>query len=517
MATAVLALVAAACNGGSGDTTTTSEAPTTTAPVTSTTAAATTTTTVPLIENGAAIATVGDRNEVVEAVQFLMNCNGYGPLDVDGVFGPATAAEVAVLQADLGREQTGDPDDETLAQLARGCDDSRRVIFDEGATERLVVGNVATADADRFFVRAAGEQRMTLSVASATGEVTVTVSGSDGAAFDEPPGAAWSGVLPSTQDYLVDVVTDGGAATYELTIAIPELPERDEIEAAAADTVVIDGTEEAVVSVCVDTTGVNAAVAETGSGYLVVAQGAVGTFGVEAGGLGAPVEFVFKDGSPGYLGFRDDVVIEADDGVLAGEAIVFVPGPGNSDEPFDLAFSFTPSVVPCSGDAATSISLRNDGLGIVEFGAPDGDTIAAVQAALPTASPALDTGWVELESTESALGVCADDVTELRIVQIDNLALYFVDGATSFAPSGTRHFAGWEVVAGVFPFGTSQSVGLGDTPDVVAAAHPDGFVDDRDPDIVIFITSPPGSDAWLRAFASDGEVDRLVGGRVCES
>ena len=129
-------LVFAACTGGSGDTTTTA-ATTTTA---FTTTEATTSTTEPPTPNGVPIVTLGDNNAMSFALQFLMNCAGYGPLEVDGVFGPATEAAVQAMQVDLGREETGSPDDETLGLLSRACAETRRLTLDAG--EINAVGNV---------------------------------------------------------------------------------------------------------------------------------------------------------------------------------------------------------------------------------------------------------------------------------------------------------------------------------------------------------------------------------------
>ena len=80
-------LVATACFGGSGATTTeaasTTTAPTTTVPETTTTT---------LVANGTPLVAEGDHNETVAAFQFLLNCNGFGSLAVDGAFGPASRA-----------------------------------------------------------------------------------------------------------------------------------------------------------------------------------------------------------------------------------------------------------------------------------------------------------------------------------------------------------------------------------------------------------------------------------------
>ena len=124
-----LSVLAAACNGGVATTTT----------VTSTSLATTTTTTMGRIEleaNGAPFLQEGDAGAYVQALQFYLVCTGHerliadGPaVTVDGNFGPITADAVAYYQAELRRIPSGDPDEETFAQLARDCREERSVAF----------------------------------------------------------------------------------------------------------------------------------------------------------------------------------------------------------------------------------------------------------------------------------------------------------------------------------------------------------------------------------------------------
>ena len=509
------ALVAASCGGGTGSTTTT-----TSSTIATTTSSSTTTTTEPPIANGAPIAQEGDRNETVFAVQFLMNCAGYGPLDVDGAFGPATASAVEAMQADLGREVTGSPDDFTLALLSRACSESRRVELDDGRA--AAVGNVSSSDPDTYFVEADEGDRLAIVIASSTGGARVDVRTADGGAIGPASVAAWAVDLATTQDHVVIVSAVGDAATYSLSLMLLEPPE-DEVAPSDPDTVAVDDLEEAVTRVCLDTTGDRSYVAETGSGYLIVADGAPGSFAASNGGIGAAVEFFFRDGSPGYYGFPMDLDVEIGDRI-AGTASVYLDDPDET-APVDLAFDFTRTAAPCEGGAGIPIVLGSEGLGVVDLGADPDDAIALVRQSLPDASPSLDSGWVDIDPAVNDYGICRADVTEVRAVTIDNLILYFSNGTTSWHPQGVRHFVGYRAVAGVFPLLTDAGVGPGSTLGDFLTAHPDAAVGvGLDGGSDVFITSPPGADTWLRALAPDAagasdnaaEITAVVGGRFCD-
>lgn len=509
-----LLLIVASCSDDSANTTSTTE---TTAATTTT--STTTTTTEPPAPSGPPIATEGDTNEVVFAIQFLMNCAGYGPLEVDGAFGPATAAAIEEMQADLDREVTGEPDEFTLALLSRSCADSRRLEVGDNAVR--AAGNVSAADPDTYFVEADEGDRLAVLVDSTTGEARIQVRGPDGNPVGPSTVAAWAFDLAVTQEHVITVVTTGDATSYTLTAAVLDPPDGAAPAAADPDTVAVDDLEEAVTRVCLDTTGDGSYVAETGSGYLIVATGAPGSFAMSRGGIGASAEFVYRDESPGYAGFPVDLETEVGDRIV-GTAAVY---PAGESEPVDLAFNFTRTAAPCEGGVGIPVVLEASGLGIVEFGALADDALALVRQALPQASPPDDTGWVEIDPASNDFGVCEASVTEVRTVTIDNLTLYFTDGTTSELPAGTRRFVGYRATAGVFPLATEAGVGPGSTIGDVLASHPDagigvGLEGGRD----VFITSPPGNDAWLRALAPTAsgatdvgaEITAIVGGRFCD-
>jgi hypothetical protein len=518
---AVAFLFIASCSSGDAETTV---PPSTVAATSSTTSSSTTTTTAPPTPNGPAIAHEGDRNETVEALQFLINCNGYAQLTVDGAFGPASLAAVEAVQLDLGREVTGAPDDETLAILSRGCSEDRRVSIDDADDgEQIVVGNVAEGDPDLYFIRASEGERMSVVLETELGGAVVNVRSTDGGAVGTGGSAVWAVDIDSTSDYLVEI---SGLApiTYVATFALATL-DPDDVDSADDGSIVVDGLDSKVSSSCLDTGGEGSYVAESALGHLVVTTGRVADFALDRGGVGAPLEFVFRDGSPGYYGFSIDLDVEVGDQIV-GTGIVFLRGTGGADEPLGVAFDFDRAVTPCDGSSGTSIVLSADGLGIIEFGADAEATIDVVDSALVGASPSIDSDWVTIDNLSNEFGVCRAGTTEVRSVQFDNLTLFFTNAGTSFGAEGTRHFAGFTADDGVFPFKTNRAVGPGDTLEQVLAAHSDasaaaGLTGGID----VYISSPPGNDRWLRATADGASsvtdtgatVTSVTGGRFCDN
>jgi len=210
-----LTLVAAACGDDSTTTTTavpgeTSTTVTTDATSTTVTIAATTTTTTTQpagpVANGPALVTEGDVNETARAFQWLLNCNGYGPLTEDGAYGQASRTAMEAAQTDLNREATGSPDDETLALLSRSCADTRPVTIEDhdfGSLE--VVGNASPDDPDVLSIRIAEGDQMSISVAAGDG-VTFDVLNSAGMEIGTKSGdGSWETIFSAAGDYLIQV------------------------------------------------------------------------------------------------------------------------------------------------------------------------------------------------------------------------------------------------------------------------------------------------------------------------
>jgi len=223
----VCALVAGGCTGGSALT------PSTTTTIAATTLPPTTTTTlgefVELQPNGPAIATEGDRNEYVEALQFLLVCTGHeritedGPaVTVDGVFGPITSAMVAYLQAEMRRIPSGSPDEATFASLARRCGATRTIEFTDGSNDRRVAGNVTAGDDDLYIID--GEAGRTLTVEIVEGSIEFSVRDDTGNVLhDARDGSQWSAVISEDGEFRIRVVS-ATTASYSLRIDYPPPP-----------------------------------------------------------------------------------------------------------------------------------------------------------------------------------------------------------------------------------------------------------------------------------------------------
>lgn len=215
-----LALVAAACGGDAAPTTTTT-APvvttSTTAPPptsTTTTTAPTTTTTETTLPAGPPLAVEGDRNEIVAAIQFLLNCNGFGDLEVDGAFGPATRAAVETAQRNLGRTVNGELDEDTFAALARSCPEGRRL---EGEGEVAVAGNAAPDDPEVFSIALLEASIVEIEVTRGTG-ATVALVGADGVKVAPAADLRWE--IEVTQDYIIEVTAAEEALTFSLEVRV---------------------------------------------------------------------------------------------------------------------------------------------------------------------------------------------------------------------------------------------------------------------------------------------------------
>ena len=79
----------------------------------------------------------------------------------------------------------------------------------------------------RYVLGINAGQTLNVSAASANNNVILIIFGADGTVLlsDHVDASSWSGVVPSTQDYYVDVrAIDGTSANYTLTVTIPPEP-----------------------------------------------------------------------------------------------------------------------------------------------------------------------------------------------------------------------------------------------------------------------------------------------------
>ncbi len=116
-----------------------------------------------------------------------------------------------------------------------------RLSFAAGATSAGSSGNLAAGAAREFRVRALANQLMFVDVTTPQNDVFVEVVGlTDGKALVRAADrrAHWQGTLPANQDYLVRLVSTGGATPFGLKVTIP----RRIVFAAGATSATVPGT-----------------------------------------------------------------------------------------------------------------------------------------------------------------------------------------------------------------------------------------------------------------------------------
>ena len=99
-----------------------------------------------------------------------------------------------------------------------------RVTFASGATSAEATASLPPFTTGHYVIRALGGQTMTVEATTTQGQVMLIVYGADGIVLqtDHSGSSTFSGVLPSTQDYLIDVRSVGSVtAAVTLRFIIP--------------------------------------------------------------------------------------------------------------------------------------------------------------------------------------------------------------------------------------------------------------------------------------------------------
>jgi hypothetical protein len=99
----------------------------------------------------------------------------------------------------------------------------KRISFRSGATSARLEGNVGAQTVINYVARARAGQTMTVTVTAPTNDVLLTIYGlDDGQPLVRAASGAtnWSGTLPGTQDYAIDVVGTDAARKYTLDVEI---------------------------------------------------------------------------------------------------------------------------------------------------------------------------------------------------------------------------------------------------------------------------------------------------------
>jgi len=126
----------------------------------------------------------------------------------------------------------------------------QQVIFPAGAASIVLQGAPVPQASDRYVLRALASQSMTINLPAQQGNLIVNIWGADGAPLlSEAAVANWTGTLPKTQDYFIDIRNIGAnKIAYLLTVMIPPLPATPELEprritfAAGAEGAAVYGT-----------------------------------------------------------------------------------------------------------------------------------------------------------------------------------------------------------------------------------------------------------------------------------
>lgn len=104
----------------------------------------------------------------------------------------------------------------------------KRIVFAAGATTAAERGAVSPGKFNRYVVRVMARQTMSVRVAPAipgAGPCALAIWGADGTVLisDHADASSWSGPIPSTQDYYIDVRGGPNSSAYLLQITIPPL------------------------------------------------------------------------------------------------------------------------------------------------------------------------------------------------------------------------------------------------------------------------------------------------------
>jgi hypothetical protein len=106
-----------------------------------------------------------------------------------------------------------------------------RIQFAPGGTSATVTGPIERLGSEGvevgggYVVRAFAGQTMRVTITSSHGDVLLNIVGADGVPLKRyvDGSAEWEGILPSTQDYLLQPVSVGGATRFTMTVSIGPL------------------------------------------------------------------------------------------------------------------------------------------------------------------------------------------------------------------------------------------------------------------------------------------------------
>jgi len=98
-----------------------------------------------------------------------------------------------------------------------------RIQFARGAISSVVPGQLGAGEVNYYLAGARGGQTMSVRILSPNNDIFLTIYGmADGSPLVRSMmgQTSWSGVLPLTQDYMIQAVSTGGASGYSLEVVI---------------------------------------------------------------------------------------------------------------------------------------------------------------------------------------------------------------------------------------------------------------------------------------------------------
>ncbi len=110
---------------------------------------------------------------------------------------------------------------------AKTKDSSSKVIqFQPGSTVSSVEGKLVSKSLDRYTFEASAGQPGNISISSPNQDVLLTLIDPQGSPIQryQSGGSTWSGKLPTSGTYIVDVFASGQDSSYALTVSIQPKP-----------------------------------------------------------------------------------------------------------------------------------------------------------------------------------------------------------------------------------------------------------------------------------------------------
>jgi hypothetical protein len=101
-----------------------------------------------------------------------------------------------------------------------------RIQFATGGTSAVINGNLDAGQTIYYVLKASATQTMSVKVTSPNTDVTLGIFGADNQVLlgSDVKDTIWSGTLPTSEDYYLNLTAGGSATSYTLTVDIPPLP-----------------------------------------------------------------------------------------------------------------------------------------------------------------------------------------------------------------------------------------------------------------------------------------------------